>query len=77
MFHIDLEVFVVLYVSVGLALFFFLWVLYDTRQARRYAALRRSAVFHCIKCGTIYTSPRPEKPAACPQCRFENARLEF
>lgn len=63
--------------SGGLALMVGLWLYYDERDRRVYERERAQTLFHCLKCGRLYSAPRYLTEAACPGCAFENSKLKF
>ena len=77
MFSIDLEVFILIYVAIGLVFILTLWLYYDRRDIKLYEMKRNSVVFHCIKCGQLYTTLKGNEIAGCPACSFKNPRLKF
>lgn len=77
MITVSLETFFLIYLTCGLSLIAGLWYYYDRRDRNLYAAERSQAVFHCIKCGHIYTDKKGHDVAECPKCKFENGRLKF
>ena len=77
MFSIDLEVFILIYVVGGLAFILVLWLYYDRRDINLYEAKRTTVVFHCVKCGQLYTALKGNEVAGCPACDFKNSRLKF
>ena len=77
MIAVDVALFFLLYLGSGFALLFGLWFVYDWRDKRRHEAQRFRVIFHCIKCGQIYTRGPGREEAACPECGFANGRLKF
>jgi hypothetical protein len=74
---LDLSTFALLYVSAGLVLIFGLSAYYDQRDRRVYEQERAQSLFHCLKCGRLYSAPRYLREVACPGCNFENSKLKF
>ena len=71
------DIVVAIILSVGLALVFAVWIRYD-RLDRLFDDHRRlRTVFHCVKCGTLYTRPRRRETGVCPKCGHANIRLRF
>jgi DNA-directed RNA polymerase subunit RPC12/RpoP len=71
------DIVVAIIISVGLALVFGVWMQYD-RADRLFRDHRRlRTVFHCVKCGTLYTRPRRRETGVCPKCGHNNIRLKF
>jgi hypothetical protein len=77
MVTLSLEVFVLIYLSIGLSLVGGLWVFFDRRDGHLYEAERARVIFHCIKCGRIYTARKSAETEACEACGFSNSRLCF
>ncbi len=77
MISLDLSSLVLLYVSGGLVLMMGLWTYYDERDRRVYEQERAQSLFHCLKCGRLYSAPRHLREVACPGCGFENSKLKF
>ena len=63
--------------SDGLAFILGLWLYYDRRDINFYEAKRTMVVFHCVKCGQLYTALKGNEVAGCPACDFKNSRLKF
>ncbi len=63
--------------TVGLGLVFAVWILYDRVDALLHDSRRHRTVFHCVKCGTLYTRPRRRETGVCPKCGHSNLRLRF
>jgi rubredoxin len=76
-FTLDFSLFALLYVAAGLVVVFGLWFYYDWRDKNIYQEVRSQMIFHCVKCGHIYTASRGKEVATCPQCGFENNKLKF
>jgi hypothetical protein len=76
-FTIDLEVFSLLYLSIGIGVLAALWVYYDFRDARRLSPLRVRTIYQCIRCGMLYARRGRRDAAPCPSCEFQNDRLHF
>jgi hypothetical protein len=77
LFHADFSHFILTGITIGLALVFGLWIYYDQRDQRAYEQERAQSLFHCLKCGRLYTAPRASLSARCPACEFENSKLKF
>lgn len=54
-----------------------LWYWYDARSVSQYAPYRNQALFICVRCGTVYRSPRSKDVSNCPSCGYDNIRLHF
>ncbi len=61
----------------GITLVLSLWIYYDQRDQRAYTHERAQSLRHCLKCGRLYSAPRSEVNAPCPNCGFENSKLKF
>ena len=77
MFTLEFEVFLVLYVSLGSLTLLGLWFFYDVRDARLYQREGALMIFHCIRCGHLYSKKQDRQTSNCPGCGFENAHLRF
>ena len=77
MIALDFSVFAALYVALGLLVILGLWFYYDRRDKRLYEEERAKMIFHCIKCGNLYSRVGTVETARCSRCGFENARLRF
>lgn len=75
MFAISLEVFFVIFLSLGLMVFLALSIYYDRRDTCMRTQIDSRTVYHCIRCGRIYSAHKDD--GACPECGFENKRLQF
>lgn len=74
---LDFSYFYLFYVVSGLLLVVGLWVYYDRRDKQLYEGQRLLVIFHCVRCGKIYTAKGTHEEAPCPECRFNNGRLKF
>jgi hypothetical protein len=77
LFHANFSHFVLTGITIGLVLVFGLWFYYDQRDQRAYEQDRAQSLFHCLKCGRLYSAPRANIIARCPNCDFENSKLKF
>jgi hypothetical protein len=77
LFTLDFSFFVVTSISVGVLLMMGLWLYYDRRDQHVYENERSQSLFHCLKCGRVYSAPRSSTAANCPDCGFENSKLKF
>ncbi len=77
MIRVDYELFILLYLCTGIATIFGLWFYYDRRDKRLYEAERIRVVFHCLKCGQLFTEKKQAEVAECPRCGYENSRIRF
>jgi hypothetical protein len=74
---LEVDTFFLLYLASGFLLIFSLWFYYERRDGRLQASRRSRVIFHCIKCGQIYTGGGKSEEADCPGCGFTNGRLRF
>jgi rubrerythrin len=78
MIGLELQTFVFLFLTAGLAFVFGLWIYYDRRDRVLYDQLRSKRTYHCVKCGHLYAVEAGfDEVTHCPHCRFENSRLKF
>ncbi len=63
MFALDFSFFALASITVGIALVVALWVYYDRRDQRIYEQERAQSLFHCLKCGRLYSAPRAQQAA--------------
>lgn len=63
--------------SVILLAFLLSAVLWERSYVRAYRERLRENVYHCLKCGSIYTSRDKGESASCPVCGYRNGRLKF
>jgi predicted RNA-binding Zn-ribbon protein involved in translation (DUF1610 family) len=77
MFHPEFSTFIVMGLTIGMALVFGAWIYYERRDQIIYEQERAQSLFHCLKCGRLYSAPRSAPMANCPDCGFENSRLKF
>lgn len=68
---------VLIYGSVLVGVFGFLWVYYDRRDRGLYEEQRRRITFHCIRCDHLYTGTTKAETITCPKCGHQNVRLKF
>ena len=77
MIEFGVDTFFLFYLGCGFSLILGLWAYYDWKQAHRYEAQRSKVIYHCIKCGRIYTGAHLSEETDCPECGFTNGRLRF
>lgn len=77
MITITFDNLLLLYLLFGGGVVFGLWFYSDWRDALRTRNRNHFTIFHCIKCGHIYTRDPAQSIAECPQCKFKNSRLRF
>lgn len=63
--------------SLGLTLLFGGWFLCEWYERGSEDHRRIRTVFHCVKCGLLYTRPRRRAVGVCPKCGHANNRLKF
>ena len=73
----DFELSVLIYLCIGITTIFGLWFFYDRRDKRLYEAERIRVVFHCLKCGQLFTEKKETEVARCTRCGYENSRIRF
>lgn len=77
MFPVDLVTFSAV-LLLGAVLFGLLvWGYYNRRERMLTDHRRYRTVFHCIRCGKIYSRPRQRETSVCPHCGLTNSRLKF
>ncbi len=77
MLTVDLTTGALIYLFSALGFIGALWLYYDLRDKNLYEAERKKVTFYCVKCERLYTGRHGSETAACPRCKFENARLRF
>ena len=77
MFTVDISFFVSAAIYSGLGAIAVLWVYYDTYGKTIHEDRRNRVVFHCVKCGHVYTAPKGVEEAHCPRCNMDNIKLRF
>lgn len=73
----DLTLDIILYGTVVLGLFGFLWIYHGRRDRQFFELERRKITFHCIRCDHLYTEKPGVEIAPCNRCGHQNARLKF
>ncbi len=74
---IGVTVLFALYLTGGIIIILALQYYYDQKQAELCGGERSQAIFHCVRCGNIYTDSQDHETSCCTQCKFENSRLKF
>ena len=71
--------FLILYSGSALVGVTLLWFFYDRRDSRRFEARRRQKVFHCVRCGNLYSVTKADvsEGEACPECDYKNYELSY
>jgi Zn ribbon nucleic-acid-binding protein len=77
MISLTFESLLLLYLLLGGGVVLGLWFYCDRRDALRTRNRNHFIIFHCIKCGHIYTHDPDQPVVACPKCGFKNSRLRF
>jgi DNA-directed RNA polymerase subunit RPC12/RpoP len=56
-----------------------LWFFYDRRDRLSFEARRRQKVFHCIRCGGLYSviKANVSEGESCPDCDYKNYELSY
>ncbi len=75
--ELEVDLFFLIYLGIGMTLVFGMWFYYDWRDKHSFEEQRTRVIYHCIKCGRIYTGSHDSEEAACPDCNFANGRLSF
>lgn len=77
MISLQLDIFIFVFLCIGLLSIIGLWVYYDWRERMLYGAGREVSAYHCVKCGHIYSATGGHSAADCPECGFRNPKLSF
>lgn len=77
MFQVDLSLFVAIGVYTGIAFIVLLWVYYDRVGKTIHQEKRDRVIFHCVRCGHLYTDRKGVEDAVCPRCGMDNIKLRF
>ena len=77
MYTVDIIFFVSASIYAGVAFITVLWVYYDTYGKTIHEDRRNRAVFHCVRCGHVYTAPKEHEEALCTRCGMDNIKLRF
>lgn len=73
----DLIEFAAALVFGALVLGMIVWWYYDRRERLVNDRRRHRTIFHCIRCGKVFSRARRREFAVCPHCGFKNTRLKF
>jgi predicted RNA-binding Zn-ribbon protein involved in translation (DUF1610 family) len=76
-FTVDLQFFVSAGLYAGLGLIAILWVYYDAYGKTLHESKRNRTIFHCVRCGHVYTAEKGTEEADCPRCGMDNIKLRF
>jgi predicted RNA-binding Zn-ribbon protein involved in translation (DUF1610 family) len=77
MFTVDIGFFVSACIYLGLGMIAILWVFYDAYGKTIHEGKRNRAIFHCVRCGHVYTAAKSMEEANCPRCGMDNIKLRF
>lgn len=71
--------FLVLYTGSALVAVAVLWLLYERQDRKSFDARRKRRVFHCIRCGHLFTVRKQSvtQGVDCPECSYKNYELSF
>ncbi|MCH6258364.1 hypothetical protein MLD52_17520 [Puniceicoccaceae bacterium K14] len=71
--------FIVLYTGSALLGILGLWFWYDKREGGSFEKARRRKVFHCVRCGSVYSARKADvsEGEACPKCEYKNYELSY
>jgi len=71
--------FIALYTGSALVLLAALWFLREWRERRRFEEQRRRKVFHCVRCGAVYSVRKADTKEGepCPECGYRNYELSY
>ncbi len=71
--------FLILYTGSALVGLTLLWYFYDRRDKRAFETGRRRKVFHCVRCGSVYSVRKADvsEGEPCPDCDYNNFELSF
>jgi len=72
-----LDIIFLFLLTAGIVFLIGLWIYYDRRDSQRETEGRHDVIYHCIKCGHIYTGVHGSEECDCPKCGFCNGRLQF
>ncbi len=71
--------FLILYTGSALLAIAGLWFYYEKREKRVFDIRRKRRVFHCVKCGELYSVRKKDvsEGQECPKCEYNNYELSF
>lgn len=71
--------FLSIYVGSALVIVAGLWFWHDRKDRQQFEESRRRKVFHCIRCGSLYSVRMRdvEQGQPCPKCQYNNYELSF
>jgi len=64
------------FLAIGVLSVMGLWLYYEGVR-RPSDRERHRGLFHCVRCGCLYSASPDEGKQKCPSCGFENIRLRF
>lgn len=73
---LPLDVFFAVFLGLGVFVLFALWIYYESRR-RPSDSGRDKVLYHCVRCGCLYSGKSDESKKACPSCGYQNIRLRF
>lgn len=71
--------FLILYTGSALVAIAGLWFFYEKRDRSAFDARRKLKVFHCVRCGHLYSVRKRDvsEGEACPECEYKNYELSY
>ncbi len=71
--------FLILYTGSVLLAVSGLWFFYEKRDRKQFDARRKRRVFHCVRCGNLYSLRKRDASDGqeCPKCGYKNYELSF
>lgn len=71
--------FLIIYTGSALVGITLLWFFYDRRDKKTFESRRRRKVFHCVRCGNLYSVRKADvsEGESCPECAYNNYELSF
>ena len=71
--------FLILYTGSALGIIAILWFYYEKRDKRLFDIRRKRKVFHCVRCGNLYSVRKKDVSEGqnCPECGYKNYELSF
>ena len=71
--------FLILYTGSALVGVSVLWYFFDRSDKRSFESNRRQKIFHCVRCGHLYSVKKGDvsNGEQCPECEYKNFELSF
>lgn len=71
--------FLILYTGSALVGVSALWFFFDRSDKRSFESSRRQKIFHCVRCGHLYSVKKRDvsNGEKCPECEYKNFELSF